>query len=91
MSCTPHCKVPSPSQAHCSARDCHRTFSGVGTFDRHRRDGACVDPASIGFVERDRVWRHPVSPADAERLAKLRHREERVDESLPPQPSTPEG
>src|SRR5882672_4649620 len=34
--------------SHCSA--CHRTFGGVGSFDRHRRDGACLDPVTIGLT-----------------------------------------
>lgn len=35
---------------HCGgANGCHRTFTGVGHFDRHRRDGRCVDPATIGL------------------------------------------
>lgn len=29
--------------AHCGGT-CHRTFSGVSTFDAHRRGGRCVDP-----------------------------------------------
>jgi hypothetical protein len=29
--------------AHCSA--CHRTFSGVAGFERHRFAGRCIDPA----------------------------------------------
>jgi hypothetical protein len=33
--------------AHCSV--CHRTFSGVTSFDRHRRDGRCTDPAGLGM------------------------------------------
>ncbi|MFD9734373.1 hypothetical protein [Umezawaea sp. NPDC059074] len=32
---------------HCSARDCHRTFSSPKTFDRHRRGGQCQDPATL--------------------------------------------
>jgi hypothetical protein len=35
--------------AHC-AGDCHRTFSGVGPFDEHRRDGKCLDPATLGMT-----------------------------------------
>jgi len=34
--------------AHCGAQ-CHRTFSGIRPFDDHRRDGVCVDPATIGM------------------------------------------
>ena len=33
--------------AHCPT--CHRTFSGVTTFDVHRRGGACHDPAGVGL------------------------------------------
>lgn len=56
--------------AHCSG--CHRTFSSVGLFDRHRtaaggEHGSCLDPgrlvnASTGervaFL-RDGIWRGP--------------------------------
>lgn len=35
------------STAHCAR--CHRTFGGVSSFDRHRKDGACVDPADVGL------------------------------------------
>lgn len=53
------CQLPTPSQAHCSV--CHRTFSGMWAFDKHRRDGRCLDPAELGLVERDRIWRRPGS------------------------------
>lgn len=37
------------SRCHCSA--CHRTFAGIGPFDRHRREvrgvGTCLDPELI--------------------------------------------
>lgn len=56
------------SVAHCAA--CHRTFSGVSAFDRHRSvrgdHGACVDPADIpGIEHRDGMWRGPAMDADA--------------------------
>lgn len=48
------------SKAHCS--ECHRLFSVVSAFDKHRsqdgRHGTCLNPASIGLVERDGVWRY---------------------------------
>lgn len=50
------CRLPTPSQAHCSV--CHRTFSGVWGFDQHRKDGKCLDPVTVGFAERDGVWRY---------------------------------
>lgn len=35
--------------AHCAAKGCCKTFSGISTFDRHRRNGECLDPASLGM------------------------------------------
>ena len=57
MTCTTTCVQPSPSNAHCAA--CHRTFGSVSGFDRHRRGGECVDPATIGELRlTDRgLWR----------------------------------
>jgi hypothetical protein len=34
--------------SHCGS--CHRTFSGVGAFDRHRRGGVCLDPTGAGMA-----------------------------------------
>jgi hypothetical protein len=59
VSCTATCHRPSQSQAHCGAAGCHRTFRNVDHFDRHRRDGTCVDPATLGMVEVDRIWASP--------------------------------
>lgn len=53
--------------AHCGS--CHRSFSGVSLFDRHRyitqTSGGCIDPAElmsngkrVAFL-RDGVWRYP--------------------------------
>lgn len=33
--------------AHCAA--CHKTFSGLSTFDKHK-PGECRDPAECGMV-----------------------------------------
>jgi hypothetical protein len=33
--------------AHCAR--CCNTFSGVSAFDDHRKDGACLDPATVGL------------------------------------------
>ncbi len=63
--CTDSCRRPSPSQAHCGA--CHRTLGSVTDFDRHRVGGACVDPASLGLVERAGLWASPERHADDER------------------------
>lgn len=44
------------------------TFGGVTGFDKHRKDGRCLDPADIGFEERDLVWREPMSNRKTEWL-----------------------
>ena len=55
MACTKDCVKPSPAQAHCGV--CHRTFGGVGNFDRHRKGGTCTAPESIGLTPGRRgVW-----------------------------------
>lgn len=47
--------------AHCGS--CHRTFSAVSTFDRHRVKGRCVDPVSIGLeANAHGVFRTPGHP-----------------------------
>lgn len=34
--------------AHCGS--CCETFSGETTFNRHRRDGKCLNPATLGMT-----------------------------------------
>lgn len=34
----------------CHCGSCHITASGLATFDRHRPNGRCVPPASVGLV-----------------------------------------
>lgn len=59
MTCDKNCHPIKPysRMAHCGA--CHHTFSGVSSFDAHRRGGACIEPAERGMAERDGVWRIP--------------------------------
>lgn len=59
--------------AHCTAPGCHRTFSSVGLFDRHRSasgpgdHGSCLDPGRLVNANtgapiaefRDGMWRGP--------------------------------
>jgi hypothetical protein len=33
----------------CHCGSCHNSFGGVSNFDRHRRNGQCVDPAELGL------------------------------------------
>lgn len=39
--------------SHCGA--CHHTFTTVGNFDRHRRDGGCLVPTECGFEVKQRA------------------------------------
>lgn len=72
--CSPGCRQPSPSQAHCMV--CHRTLRGPGQFDQHRCNGHCLDPAVLGLVDLDGLWTtpegHESRAASAARLATLR-------------------
>ena len=40
------------NEAHCSA--CHETFTCIGAFDWHRRNGQCRKPPDVGLVVADR-------------------------------------
>lgn len=51
--------------AHCSS--CHRTFSGITTFDQHRRGGSCTDPAGVGLELSSRSYECWANPADPDR------------------------
>lgn len=64
--CLATCRAPSPAMAHCAS--CHLTFGGVTGFDTHRKDGHCLNPADLGYAERDGVWRQPMSDAVLQRL-----------------------
>ncbi len=59
--CVAGCPEPHGNQCHCSV--CHRMFSTVGNFDRHRRHGWCLDPESVGLRPDARgVYRMPPDP-----------------------------
>lgn len=58
--CDSRCVRPTPSQAHCAV--CGETFGGVWNFDRHRKDGWCLNPESLSMTPDHRgVWRMPKS------------------------------
>ncbi len=60
--------------SHCGA--CHVTTSSPSAFDRHRRNGTCQAPATVGLVELGRagytVWGSPSDEASIERFRALR-------------------
>lgn len=69
--CGDTCRRPTGgSQAHCSV--CHRTFGGVSQFDRHRRDGWCLDPTTLGFVDHGGLWTTPEGHAKRAQLTEDR-------------------
>lgn len=73
MTCTPECKKPSHTQAHCAL--CHLTFSGVTAFDKHRKAGVCTSPQAMGLTNRDGVWGGaPMNDARLQSLKNLRER-----------------
>lgn len=39
-------------RAHCSG--CGRNFGGLTAFDKHRDEGKCLDPESLGLVRNDK-------------------------------------
>lgn len=64
---------------------CGRDFRNVDGFDRHREHGACLDPATVGLVERGGVWATPEGHAAADesrrRLEAARSRRSPVSQS----------
>ena len=44
----------------CHATCCGRNFSNIKNFDKHRVNGECVDPSSVGLVLNSRsLWTLP--------------------------------
>lgn len=54
MACNPDCRKANGRQCHCSV--CHRTFTGISTFDQHRVGGTCVIGPRRVLSEKDGVW-----------------------------------
>lgn len=50
ISCKCGARWTGPGRAHCAADDCHQTFGGVTSFDVHRKNGTCLDPAVLGLI-----------------------------------------
>jgi hypothetical protein len=74
LRCHVDCRVPTGNQAHCSV--CHQSFSGVGFFDAHRRNGTCLDPRDLDLVQMDWLWSsregHAARAASVDRMAHAR-------------------
>jgi hypothetical protein len=50
--CTPGCTHPRPglNTKMCICTVCHEAFGVPANFDRHRKDGWCLNPAEIGLT-----------------------------------------
>ncbi len=70
-----HAHWAGSSTAHCGA-DCHHTFTSPRSFDKHRFDGECRPPATVGLVAIERVgytaWGFPIDDDARARLAATR-------------------
>lgn len=64
------CSAQWGGENRCHCGSCHRTFSGITLFDRHRSqdgdNGTCLDPAAIRteagrllMVFRNNMWSYP--------------------------------
>lgn len=66
--CTSECSHPRPTPAQALCTVCHEVFSGIWHFDTHRRDGWCLDPATLNLALSEAgVWKRIIS--DEERQA----------------------
>jgi hypothetical protein len=55
----------------CHCPTCHKNFSVISHFDKHRPKGECLSPESIGLeLNAHGVWRKPGEVDYAERLPK---------------------
>lgn len=65
MPCTSTCHKPRGRQCHCGV--CHKSFSGIRTFDIHRREGTC-NLVSWRLTEKNGVWGFWGTMTEADRL-----------------------
>lgn len=45
--------------SRCLCRACGAYFTTTRNFECHRRNGACVDPAAVGLIQRAGIWSRP--------------------------------
>lgn len=65
------CAVPTASQCHCTV--CHETFGGISLFDKHRKEGWCLNPQALEMRKNDRgVWRGIPTEADLKRFEAMK-------------------
>ena len=72
LSCaTLGCAPLRPASRICHCTSCHRTFTAVTSFEKHRRDSACIDPVTVGLeLKASGRWGRPgAEQADTQRYA----------------------
>lgn len=71
--CDETCSHIKPSDSNCLCTVCHEVFKTISWFDAHRSEGWCLDPASVGLVQRPNgLWGGPpMDPAVLNRLRSL--------------------
>lgn len=58
--------------AHCAAIGCHRTFSSVSSFDKHRAGHECRPPQDVGLELNKRgMWAWPSDESGDSRFNRL--------------------
>lgn len=55
-----------PAGLHCGV--CHDTFGGLSGFEKHRKDGWCLNPAELNMELKEGIWRQPLKPEDKARM-----------------------
>lgn len=61
--------APTPGTKLCLCTVCHEVFGTPRNFDRHRRDGWCLDPAASGMgLSKFGVWRETMDPDQLNRF-----------------------
>lgn len=63
--------APKLTGNRCLCRGCDEYFSTVGNFDRHRRNGECRPPGTVGLVQVAGIWKC-AEIRSPEALARLR-------------------
>jgi hypothetical protein len=55
--------TPAQNTKTCLCTVCHEVFSTPNNFDRHRNDGWCLNPGSVGLrTNENGVWVQEVAP-----------------------------
>ena len=59
----PRCGRRWSGLAQCHCPTCHRHFGDVKAFDRHRRDDACLDPATVKRRDGQPAFEQTIRPS----------------------------